>query len=166
MYDCTGRLISEKKKKNISNIQACSEQVTKLRCVICYWDRLDALPRRRNFPGAPSFHFSSLWIWIFFAAELEQLLNIHHGPPFFRCQDGAWRRVAAEQEQEQAWCSLGIPTEIAANTEMVCHPGRSGIFMSFSTLGLICARFLSLYFLSLPTHPGGIMDFSIYSVKT
>lgn len=60
LLDGTAKVICN--KRGIFNIGACLEQVTKWRCVICYLDRLDALPRSRKFPQGPSFHFSLSWI--------------------------------------------------------------------------------------------------------
>lgn len=60
LLDCTAKLICN--KRDIFNMGTCSKQVTKLRSVICYLDRLDALPHSHKFPQGPSFHFSLSWI--------------------------------------------------------------------------------------------------------
>lgn len=114
-----------------------------------------------NFPRAPLFHFSSLWIWISFATELEQLLNIHHRPPFFRCQDGARRRVAADQAGAAWEYRPRLP--LTRKWFVMLRDRESSCLLPLWGSNV---HTFSLSSLSLSIHSDGIKDLSIYSVKT
>lgn len=167
MYDCTGRLISEKKKK-ISNVQACSEQVTKLRCVICYWDRLDALPRHRKFPWGPFIPFLIVVDLNLFCRRTRAITK--HSSQASLLMLPGW-------SVETGGCGAGAgagaglvqpgiyPPRLPLTQKWFVILGDRESLRLFPLWGWYVHAF-SLYSLSLPVHPGGIMDFSIYSIKT